>query len=404
MLYRAAVFLSFLVVTPVEAQERFRPSISPHISLPEIEPGIQSLPSLDLPSISEPSYSIPSQPSLIAPSRNPIVPPNPPWLQTGATQLDRELLLRCRIVKNRVDLLTPVELQTIIKLWKEQIRVWHSQRVVGSDSTKLLTEVAGTCIRALPEPSRSQLSDKLHETGIILAVAGPGAPPPTSDLPSNNPTSQNPSGSDSLLRLFPWPPPIATTSTTYTYSDLSKRAKFKTIGDIDEWLGRELKSANYFESKYWSVPGGFALVTRLEVIDDDARPVNKNRFIEPAGGHSLWDYGWSLVDYLVALTSAPARRARVFLFALTDDDRAQRQTVNVTTDYARGWLQGGTHSLSGLKDLDPHLPLTEKHVLMVLVYEFVKDTNQDPRVELRNGRPIERHLYWSGIKLTDRLQ
>jgi len=229
--------------------------------------------------------------------------------------------------------------------------------------------------------------------------------PPISHQTRAVSVSNNVAGDAPKFNLLPWPAPVATTSVPYHRINDARRGGFKNLGELDNWLEDTLKSAGYYEYKYWNVPGGFALVTRLEPIDDDARPVGKERFIESEGGQrdgSLSSYGWSLVDYLVALTSKPVNRARVFLFAVTNDDQAESNSTKMTTEYAKDWLEGGTHSLAGLKDVDPSMALTEKHVFMVLVYEFLNKKDRGPEVvETTKGLTINKHLRASGLKIAE---
>ena len=84
-------------------------------------------------------------------------------------------------------------------------------------------------------------------------------PPPASEAPARSPS-------------FPWPPPKASASSKVPDNFLRETETKQILHDIDRRLALALDKAGYFEKSYFSVPDGFALVTRLEQINADGTP------------------------------------------------------------------------------------------------------------------------------------
>lgn len=76
-----------------------------------------------------------------------------------------------------------------------------------------------------------------------------------------------------------------------------------------------MASVGHDEVGYYYVPGGFALTTRLERMDDDGAPVLTDRWILSVARP---DVSWSLIGYIQALTTATVGHFRVLTFVVTD--------------------------------------------------------------------------------------
>jgi hypothetical protein len=415
-----AILLTFALTVVAHAQNS---AVAQSTHLPSIPPPVIVAP---LPSILVVPPPIFSAPALaVSPNVQPF--DGQPITETEIVDgdaLDRELALRCQIVGTNRMLLSAVERIHIEDLWVARDFAW---RLMGSDnpSQSAHRAIAQTCDRSLTiprptitsqsggsspvKPGQAQDVSEHRESQINTSVESNKFPHPltrsSKRVTRSVSIANNVARDDNNLSFFPWGPPAATTGVTFHNINNLHRGGFATFGKLDDWLQDTLKSAGYYESKYWSVPGGFVVVTRLEAIDGEARPVGKERFIEREGGpkgETLTVYGWSLVDYLIALTTKPADRARVFLFAVTDHDEAENTSLKMTTEYAKNWFEGGTHGLSGLKGLASSKPLTGKYMFTVLVYEFLKKSSQPPVVlDTNGGLPVMMHLHASGLKIAE---
>jgi len=114
---------------------------------------------------------------------------------------------------------------------------------------------------------------------------------------------------------FPWPPPSPSSMLVMARSLVlgTSRAN-QTLGQVDTRFGAALTQAGYVDKSYYEIPGGYAVVTRLERISDDGRPDATDRF--PSSGAQ--SRGMSISQYFRALFSAPLGRYRVIVFVVTD--------------------------------------------------------------------------------------
>ncbi len=140
-----------------------------------------------------------------------------------------------------------------------------------------------------------------------------------------------------VLPQFPWPPPKASTSRVLPVWPLG--AGMRTLGDIDRKLTSALDAKGYTERSYYSVPGGFAMVTRLEQIYPDGRSKRPpDRFsvdLLPAS---------NFTDYIFALFHANPGYYRVIVFVATDQIIVQAANAPAQSDVTE-WLERGSNFL-----------------------------------------------------------
>jgi hypothetical protein len=161
-------------------------------------------------------------------------------------------------------------------------------------------------------------------------------------------------------------------------------------------LRQALTFGGYWEGTYFSVPGGFALVARLERINLDGTP---------AQGEARFDTSYrplqefSVRSYLRALFLAPPGYYRVIAFVVSPVPFAATGAP-ITADTAGLWVEIGANALpQRLQDemYSPNFNCT------ALIYEFEKrDAGSNPQ-ERRPGRlPAEIHLsrsrLWEGLE------
>src|SRR5713101_704656 len=187
---------------------------------------------------------------------------------------------------------------------------------------------------------------------------------------------------------FPWPPPAASASEQIPNDLLAASATLHSLGDINTRLAAALEKSGYAEKKYYAVPNGFALVTRLEQIEADGRPKP-----EPDRWSSNSPAFRSLSDYLRALFSANPGHYRVIVLIVTDVPFAESEK-RVSEAEAVNWLH------AGLNRLPPEIaerPYNPDVVSTALIYEFEKDQGKDPQLNEPSRLGAHEHLTHSGI-------
>jgi hypothetical protein len=128
-------------------------------------------------------------------------------------------------------------------------------------------------------------------------------------------------------------------------------------------LSDALDDAGYNERSYYSVPDGFAIVSRLEQIEEDgtSKPL-PNRWAVEIG--PLQEF--SLSRYLQVLFTADPGFFRVIVFVVTPHPFSQKN-VKVPRDEAIKWLAEGLNQLpSDIGDLE----LSSQYSCTALIYEF----------------------------------
>ncbi|MGH6802751.1 MAG: hypothetical protein ACREC3_05205 [Methyloceanibacter sp.] len=197
------------------------------------------------------------------------------------------------------------------------------------------------------------------------AVKGDPAPP-AAEVPG--PDLGAPSGGGSAAKPaipeFPWPPPEA--SASYVLPDRLFES-YRTLGDVTGAILGALEQNGYVERSFFRTPpGGVALVTRLERINDDGSPSAENE--RWAAAAQPLESTRSLLDLLHGLFFVDPGHYRVIVFVLQDLPFSQ-SAETITAQQAHTWLASGANILA------PEiaaLPFTGGHVT-VLIYEFASD-------------------------------
>ncbi|MEO1714961.1 MAG: hypothetical protein AAFU60_16640, partial [Bacteroidota bacterium] len=186
---------------------------------------------------------------------------------------------------------------------------------------------------------------------------------------------------------FPFPPPPASASQSLNKT-LFREAE--AMADIDQMLTEAIAACGYYEKSYYSLPEGFALVTRIEQIREDASSM---------AGAARWSTNivgmeeFSLQAYLKALFTERKGYFRVFVFLVTNRPFGQTGPP-VEQDQAKQWISQGLNTLP--KELAKE-PFTLDHNVSVLVYEF-EQTETGEANYLKPGRHTSQtHLEKSRI-------
>jgi len=191
-------------------------------------------------------------------------------------------------------------------------------------------------------------------------------------------------GSDKLPTFFP---PRATDSVVLPFQFASKKW---TLQNVAEHLGDALRNAGYWGkcSYYWLEDRhgpGFAIVTHIEHIQPDGKPVLDQRW-----GFDLPRYGpLTLGSLLGALMHADPGRYRLLALVVCKEPLVEKETPMTTHQVQE--LSAGPKWLadSPLKTVVP----TEDFHLIAYVYEFErKSRSDDPALMVSSNLTAEQHL------------
>jgi hypothetical protein len=144
---------------------------------------------------------------------------------------------------------------------------------------------------------------------------------------------------------------------------VGERPEVVRLGDVETALSRALETAGHSERAYYGIPGGFALVTRLEQTDAQGYPMSgaERWALQPPRLRSF-----SLGGYLSALFRARPGYFRVLVFAVTSAPFSHEGPPPGRAE-ALEWLNKGADRLP--RSLVER-PFTVAHAVTALVYEF----------------------------------
>jgi hypothetical protein len=156
-------------------------------------------------------------------------------------------------------------------------------------------------------------------------------------------------------------------------------------------LEHAFDAAGYAEWSFYWIPGGFALVSRIERIGADASPLS---------GPARWSVSMqksrvaTLDQYIKALFNAPPGHYRVIVFVVTDKSfSATRQEP--TSQEATDWLTAGAMKLPAQIG---HQPYTSDHYASALIYEFERSPDAQQAMAKRPSDSLGRtHLEKAGL-------
>jgi len=253
----------------------------------------------------------------------------------------------------------------------------HGDKVAAKTAKKAAKKKAkGVIVSEEPEIDRLLSGASRDGHGAFKGIAGPSLGAGGSGLTGS-------SGSGTLARaeeaprLFPWPPPSPTARVAIDLSKVSPSAGGRTFGDIDGFLGAALSGAGYRDRAWYSVPGGFALVTRLEQVGDDG---------SPRPGDARWStvprFGsFSIRDYLRALLQATPGHFRVIAFVVTDQD-FDSTPKPMTEELASEWAESGAPRLPASIAARP---AGDRVFSVALIYEFARHRYDEQAEFLKGG-------------------
>jgi len=186
---------------------------------------------------------------------------------------------------------------------------------------------------------------------------------------------------------FPWPPPQFSCESVI---DRAPFAQAKQLKDVDLLLSKALESLHYGDKTYYLIPGGFALVSRIEQIDKkgDALPPPDRWSVETA---SMQQFSWR--EYIRRLFFTTPGYFRIIVFAVTDSSFAAKGQ-SISRDSAMSWLSRG---LNKLQSQTADIPFTSATACTALIYEFKKPESGEPILDVPGMLTGSDHMNHSNI-------
>ena len=170
------------------------------------------------------------------------------------------------------------------------------------------------------------------------------------------------------IRNFPpveipeFPIPYPTPSASYI-PPLEIYPKCKTLGEVAELINKSLDFLDYPHASYFQVPGGMALVTQMEAIEEDGSSILGRRRWEIQHHHREV---FSLSDYLIALFTAKPGYFRSMVF-LVNKEAVYASESPAEKDVVENWSWRGANRLP--LQLAEN-PIDQDYTLTILIYEF----------------------------------
>lgn len=248
---------------------------------------------------------------------------------------------------------------------------------VSNDNTTLRD--AGAPIRPPETPPRS-------------ANGVPNPTPRSIDVISN-PGSSSPRPEAQLEEFFPWPPPTPSDRRLLQMSQLGGDPP-ATWGHAADRLIALMRRARYQAWGFYTAPGGFAVIPRIEQLDDSGAALpGAERWATEVKVAST-----SLLDGILAVRR-PKGVYRAIAFVVTTDPRSGGDITDPRRmlETARRW------GLSGALNLPASLrsrPLEPDQQLFALVYEFESERGGQTKVNVPGRWDLDWHFTNAGLAVT----
>ena len=195
---------------------------------------------------------------------------------------------------------------------------------------------------------------------------------------------------------FPWPPPEASAKTVVSSSFFVDSDTRTLLRDVASRLEKALPYAGYVEFSYYQIPGGFALVTRIEQFDDNgSSKAPPDRWVLDMPPAKIFSLG----DYLKALFHAEKGYYRVISFLITSVPFSQAQR-KIKREDAMAWLSRGANMLPEEIGAQEY---STSHYCTALIYEFQQET-RDHKAEFKSPGRLTGDVHLQKSLLSEALE
>lgn len=165
----------------------------------------------------------------------------------------------------------------------------------------------------------------------------------------------------------------------------------RNLLDVNKYLNKALDSCGYFDRSYYALSNGFALVARIEQIDDKAKSIPPpDRWIINVKKKMKFTLG----DYFEALFFGKPGYYRVIVFVVNDTP-FKNSYIRPSRDEVIHWLDVGTNMLP--IEIGK-LPFTDKHFCTALIYEFeLPPSGEKPKLLVPSNHTGRDHIIKSRL-------
>jgi hypothetical protein len=203
------------------------------------------------------------------------------------------------------------------------------------------------------------------------------------------PPAKVPSAAELEQTDLPWPLPLPSTSMEIPRELRAPAEAGNHLTRPADWLSSALREAGYRDLNWYDIPGGFALVTGLELIDDQglamAHPDPALRF-----GAIYPPLGFFTMRFWSQLLAERTGRFRLFVFVVIDQPFGYSKDV---TDPEVVWK----HPAQELPLSRADLPYRPQDKWYVLVYELEHPPGTDHAKLVEHPSDPALHLTKSGV-------
>ncbi|MFX0135520.1 MAG: DUF4384 domain-containing protein [Candidatus Hodarchaeota archaeon] len=179
------------------------------------------------------------------------------------------------------------------------------------------------------------------------------------------------------LPIFPWPPPQASSWMVIPYNMIRTSSnELLTFKDVNQKFERALSSCGYSDKSYYAILDGFAIVTRLEQINQDGTPKEPpERWLLDVQPLRIF----SLKEYLKALFTAKVGYYRIIVFIFSPHSFSHT-AAKVSSQEAQEWFSPGGNTLPSSIEQKVY---SKKYKCTALIYEF-EQYGSDERPEVKS--------------------
>jgi hypothetical protein len=256
----------------------------------------------------------------------------------------------------------------------------EKKRSLEAERTDKPVDVEGER-RVITNETRAPVAVATVNQGSFLSI---GKPKPNKPITKFIAVSQT-------FPAFPWPPDRPSSHTVIPRKGSLARDSKLSLSDVQGLLSDSLRSAGYGQQSYYSAPGGFALVTRLEGIDRNGKPLSDDLRYRLADDKAAF----SLATYIKELFLAPDGMYRLLVFVISDESFVTGDST-LSEEKAITLLDQGALSLP--VEVFAKIGFSNGHAITALIYEYAVDQSAKEPILILPGRiRPQTHLDKSGI-------
>jgi hypothetical protein len=239
--------------------------------------------------------------------------------------------------------------------------------VLALGSVLVLYQFVGPGRRAGSAPPARGLTESLEPSGRQVT----------------EPSTAKTQSTESPMPEFPWPPPTASAWDVIPNDLIIGHARAEvSFSMVEDRLGRALDTAGYHQRSFFTVPGGFAIVTQLERVGADGIAASDHRW-QMADASATF----SLESYLRRLLFAEPGNFRLVVLVVSDVPFSPNGGFMTASDASRLVGQG----VNALPGAVLQRPYSQSYRCTALIYQFQKGAAK-PELLVPSPLPGRDHL------------